>query len=528
MSVPREPAATAPYWRYAAILAVTAMACGALLGGLSAWFLGSVAIAGLTTAAFTFNFHIPGALVRLFAIGRTVARYGERLAGHKAALTDQVERRIRLFGAMASAPGVRSAGWQLADQSRLADYLDDVEDIDFARLRASLPLLSMLVAGGGGLIATLMIAPLALLPILLLLIAVLAAASRTAQAGAMAWGRARTLRRESVQRLGSAMASAVPLQAERRWRSELAAALAPFAQADGEVLALRRMQSGLDAIASLLGPLAAISVIASAWIAGARGSELLIPIFLAFAWLTLGEPLQNASRIVVASLRRTAAEASVNTWQAAGEDTPPAPAAAPMMLAHPALQRRAPDGRPLGKAVSLRLEAGRPTVLTGPSGAGKTSLLKQIAGWIGEDALRSDVGTLQAAARRALAAFCLHDAAILADTVRANLFAPAASDHELWQALKAVELEERVRQAGGLDGWITQDALSLGEAQRLNLARAWLSPLPLVLLDEPTEHLDAAQAARILNRLTARLEDRIVVMSSHRATGLEHIATLAL
>lgn len=69
---------------------------------------------------------------------------------------------------------------------------------------------------------------------------------------------------------------------------------------------------------------------------------------------------------------------------------------------------------------------------------------------------------------------------------------------------------------GGLDGWITQDQLSLGEARRLNLARAWLSDKALILLDEPTEHLDEDQGPRILARLLVRLDDRIVVPSSHR------------
>jgi ABC-type transport system involved in cytochrome bd biosynthesis fused ATPase/permease subunit len=124
--------------------------------------------------------------------------------------------------------------------------------------------------------------------------------------------------------------------------------------------------------------------------------------------------------------------------------------------------------------------------------------------------------------------FCLHDAAILADTVRANLFAPGHSDEELWQALEAVELVERIRQAGGLDGWIRQDSLSLGEAQRLNLARAWLSDKPLIFLDEPTEHLDAAQGRRLLGQLLERLSDRIVVLSSHSVAEWPGSVTLRL
>jgi ABC-type transport system involved in cytochrome bd biosynthesis fused ATPase/permease subunit len=76
-----------------------------------------------------------------------------------------------------------------------------------------------------------------------------------------------------------------------------------------------------------------------------------------------------------------------------------------------------------------------------------------------------------------------------------------------------VELDGRF--ADGLDGWISQDMLSLGEAQRLNLARALLSTAPLVLLDEPVEHLHFDQAARILKRVLSRLANRIVIYSSH-------------
>ncbi len=117
--------------------------------------------------------------------------------------------------------------------------------------------------------------------------------------------------------------------------------------------------------------------------------------------------------------------------------------------------------------------------------------------------------------RRAISHLCLHDAAILSDTVRENLFAPGASEAECWLALAAVELDGRLMSAGGLDAWISQDMLSLGEAQRLNLARALLSDSPLVLLDEPVEHLDYDQASRILKRVLSRLDNRIVIYSSH-------------
>ena len=114
---------------------------------------------------------------------------------------------------------------------------------------------------------------------------------------------------------------------------------------------------------------------------------------------------------------------------------------------------------------------------------------------------------------------CLHDAAVLDDTVRANLFAGSLSDETLWRALAAVELDVRFRSAGGLDRWIRQDELSLGEVRRLNLARAWLSKRPIILLDEPTEHLDEDQGRRILGRLLEHLKTRVIVIASHHGAG---------
>jgi ATP-binding cassette, subfamily C, bacterial CydC len=273
-------------------------------------------------------------------------------------------------------------------------------------------------------------------------------------------------------------------------------------------------------LAGLAGPLAALSVLVAGWQAGDRGSALLIPAFLGFGWLALGETANSVSRIALGRVREHAAREGLKDWSAA---TAPetSPSRSPALLQRFTLRnipRQTPDGRRLGEAINLTFRAGHPTALVGASGTGKTTLLKQIAGWIGDDSSGQFIGdglVMLGAYRGAVSHLCLHDAAILSDTIRENLFAPDASEAECWLALADVELEARVAGAGGLDAWISQDMLSLGEAQRLNLARALLSDAPVVLLDEPVEHLDLYQASRILKRVLSQLENRVVIYSSH-------------
>ena len=526
-----EPlSANGKHWRRATLLSCCALSCGILLGGVSAWFLGAVATAGLTAAAATFNFHVPSAFIRLFAIGRTAARYGERLIGHKAALADQIDRRVDLFASMAAAPAVRSAGWQLGDEARLADYLDDVDDVDYARLRVRLPLVTMIAGLAALLVCSAIIAPLSLLPIAALLSAGAAAGRKLARVGTVALAKTREMRRDGAERLGAAMASTVALKAERLWDDECRSALDAFCEADRVMLTLRRLQSGFDALASVAGPIAGISVATAAWLAGVRGEAMLLPIALAFAWLALGETANGASRILIADLRRDAAWAEISRWKRAAEiPSGCSRHETPLEMRHRHLQRISPSAAPIGtQPIALRLRAGSPLLVVGTSGSGKSSLLKQIAGWIGEDLFKASGASLTAQQRQASTSLVLHDAAVLDDTVRGNLFAPEASDQMMWQALGAVELDERIRSAGGLDAWIRQDVLSLGEAQRLNLARAFLVRTPIVLLDEPTEHLDTAQGQRILARLADRLSNRILVISTHRPIRLPDSSVLEL
>ena len=133
-----------------------------------------------------------------------------------------------------------------------------------------------------------------------------------------------------------------------------------------------------------------------------------------------------------------------------------------------------------------------------------------------------DISTLPTGELRPAFAHAPQDAALIAGTVRANLaLAGVHPDDALWEALADAALDARVRALPqGLDTWIGENGerLSGGERRRLSLARAVLRDAPWLLLDEPTEGLDAATEALVVQRLDARLKrtGQGLVLVSHR------------
>ncbi|TFV60748.1 ATP-binding cassette domain-containing protein, partial [Mycobacterium sp. PS03-16] len=164
--------------------------------------------------------------------------------------------------------------------------------------------------------------------------------------------------------------------------------------------------------------------------------------------------------------------------------------------------------RPAAKPVALH--PGDRLAVTGPSGSGKTTLLMAMA--------RSDDQTCGARA------FFAEDAHLFSTTVRDNLLVARgdATDDELRAALHRVGLGDWLDGLPeGLSTVLTGGAaaVSAGQRRRLLLARALVSTFPVVLLDEPTEHLDAGDAGRLLSELLTPgglfPADRTVVVATH-------------
>ncbi len=175
--------------------------------------------------------------------------------------------------------------------------------------------------------------------------------------------------------------------------------------------------------------------------------------------------------------------------------------------------------------VSFHVNAGEALVLWGPSGSGKTSLLRLLMGFLPADSGRlaingRDILALKPAELRRLSAYVGQRAHLFRATLRENIrFArPDATDAQVEAAAKAARVTDFAAELpDGLDtlmgeaGW----GLSGGQAQRVALARAFLRNSPLVLLDEPTAHLDPATEAEVIESLQRLAIGRTVVIASH-------------
>lgn len=156
-------------------------------------------------------------------------------------------------------------------------------------------------------------------------------------------------------------------------------------------------------------------------------------------------------------------------------------------------------------------------VVTGPSGAGKSTLLDVLAG-----ARRPTRGVVRAPRSHLVTQRPL----LVPASVRANLalgVGRPVDDADVWTALERVGLGADLRAAGGLDTWLGDDGfgLSAGQRARLALARALLSDARLILLDEPTAHLDTAAAAVVHDVIRRLAAQRCVVVVTHRAELFE-------
>ncbi|SFY43911.1 ATP-binding cassette, subfamily C, CydC [Paracoccus pantotrophus] len=500
-------------WTGAALAAATVLAGIALLG-LSGWFITATAIAGLTTAtALAFDVFMPSSGIRLLALGRTAARYGERLVTHDATLAVLAGLRERLFRGWA-APG--AAGALMLRPARLLFRLTvDIDALDVLYLRVLVPLAAALVTALAAGVTLGLMQPLFGLAVLGFLIA---AGIGLALAAARAAGPGMRRRAQATETLRARVIDLMQGQTELVMAGRLGAQRRAIAAADARLAAAEDRLNRIDLLAGfgygaasaalLAGVLVVAGVLAESGRIGAPVAALALLVALAAV-----EPF--------AQLRRGAMELprSLISARRLGPrlDPPPAPPAAPLPepgfaaqlqgvgLRHPGAARAVLAG------ITLEMRVGERLALIGASGAGKSSLLALLAGEAAPEGGRI---------ARSPACLMTQRSELFRDSLRDNLrlAAPGADDARLLAALEAAGLGPEVAALpAGLDTRLGEDGLGLsgGQARRLALARLVLRDAPLWLLDEPTEGLDAATARDVIARLQPCLAGRSAVIATH-------------
>jgi ATP-binding cassette subfamily C protein CydC len=441
---------------------VLALALGAALLGLAGWFIAASAVAGLAVAS-TFSFLFPSAGVQALAWARTLARYRERISTHEATLDLVGSLRTSLFARALRLPRDRVS--ELRTSELLGRITVDSDAVENLLLRSSFPILAAIGAlvGAAAMFATLSIA-----------LAVVAVAGLVLASGVLV-GLARHQAGEPARRLVAARADArhtlietldgLPelrsFGGEQRAAGSTTRQLELFGQSRRQ---LTRLAARGQSIGTFLGDLTLLAVILTA--AGLIGTRALpVPAFVAVSLVTIAvfEPIVGLPGAITAMARARAASArltelfprSATTLPGAAQDT------------------------------GFVLGPGDTVLLTGASGTGKSTILRAISG-------QPERVTLVA-----------QDAHVFDGTIRENLKLadPAASEPELWAALAAAALDDTVADfPAGLDTPVGPGgaALSGGQRRRLSVAQGLLRHPDVLLLDEPTEALDAPTAARLL------------------------------
>jgi ATP-binding cassette subfamily C protein CydD len=179
--------------------------------------------------------------------------------------------------------------------------------------------------------------------------------------------------------------------------------------------------------------------------------------------------------------------------------------------------------------LTFRVPAGETVVLAGPSGAGKSSCIEILLGFVRPDSGRvtingADIADLVPQALSRLTAWIGQHPVLFSGTIRDNIrFArPEATDAEIEEAARNARVAEfAAALPEGLDTRVGEGGygLSGGQAQRVAIARAFLKNAPLLLLDEPTAHLDPATEAEVLDSLRRLAIGRTVLLASHSSAA---------
>jgi len=478
-------------------------------------------------------------LVRAFSVGRGLLRYVERLFSHDVAFRVLADVRVAIYRRLERLAPAGLAAFGSGDM--LTRLISDVETTQDLFIRGIAPPLTAALVGAGVTTAMLLIfAPAAGLLAAGLLVAGAGVPWLTAACARRAARRAAPARGE----LGAAVTDLLGGAAELHAYGAVEAGLARTRAADTELTRLARRSASASGLGTGLGSAVAGLTLWGVLLLGvaATGSGSLGRVPLAVITLTALAAFELVTALPAAALAlgasRAAAVRIAEIMDAPDPvrhpDQPFPPPECPVGISiRGGTVRYLPDEAPAVRDIDLDLGPGRRVALVGATGAGKSTVAAVLFRFIdlssgtallnGRDLAGYDPDDV-----RAVVSGCAQDPHIFDATIRDNLrlARPQASDAELEQAAADARLL----------GWITSlprgwdtpvgthgAALSGGQRQRLALARALLADPALLILDEPTAHLDPANRRALTADLLAATAGRATLLITHELDGLDQV-----
>lgn len=521
---------------------ITVMANVALLA-ISGWFITAMAIAGV--AGVSMNYFTPAALIRLAAIVRTAGRYGERLVTHEATFRILSELRVWFYQRIEPLAPAGLEAYRSGDI--LSRIRADIDTLNSVYLRLLVPAVVALLAALVFVVVLLFFHPLLALVELLLL----------ALAGVFVpWLMNRLGKTAGEQRVATA--------------AQMRAALVTDLQGMGELLVYGAADAHAARVQSLAQDLARQQQRMSRLNGIAQGALGLCANLAMWLMLVLAIPLVDAGQIAPPQLAMLALFALASfeavaplplAFQMLGEtlaaarrifslaDSKPAvrePAKPLPIPSHFGFQfqqvdfRYRADSAKVLDGISLELAPGRKLAVVGATGSGKSTLaglllrFREPAG--GEILLNGqNLHHYHGEALREHIAVVSQQSHLFNTSIRENLLLakPDATRTALENACKTALIHDFI--SAQPDGYATLAGetgvrLSGGQARRVAIARALLKPAALLILDEPTEGLDAATARQLMANIMAHVarKRQTLLLITHRLHGLEQMDNIVV
>lgn len=514
------------------VLAIVTLLASIGLLTLSGWFLSASAVVGVA-GIYSFNYMLPAAGVRGAAIIRTAGRYFERLVSHDATFRVLQHLRVATFSKLLP---LSPAGLARFRQGELLNRIvADVDTLDHLYLRVISPLVGALVVilvvtiGLSVLDVTLALTLGGIMLVTLLLLPPL-----FYRAGKPTGEQITQLRGQYRQQLTSwlqGQAELMLFNASDRYRKQMEKTEQRWQEA-------QRRQAELTALSqALMLLIGGIAVIAMLWMASEGvggnsqpGALIALFVFCALAAFEALAPVTGAFQHlgqVIASARRITQITEQQPEVTFSQQAPQSFSQVALTLNEVTFSYPQ-QSAPALKDISLQVAAGEHIAILGRTGCGKSTLLQLLTrAWDpanGQIQLNGQpLSELSETTLRQAMSVVPQRVHLFSATLRDNLLlaAPQVSDARLADILARVGLEKLLEDSG-LNSWLGEGGrqLSGGELRRLAIARALLHDAPLMLLDEPTEGLDATTESQILDLLSEVMRDKTVLMVTHRLRGL--------